>query len=147
MERSRSFTTREISRWIDWFVRLFEPSVMAAIGLVIGRDRHSHVHADLRACREPEVSLGEAKSISSGEIEEAAPRPPPRGGGSSKILEAKLGLDPELSSPGSARRSRSRSCAWRAARCGAGLRRACPSARALRHGCALVRSEAGRGCG
>jgi len=36
MERIAEFHDDEISRWIDWFVRLFEPLLMAAIGLVIG---------------------------------------------------------------------------------------------------------------
>src|SRR5260221_14281282 len=36
MERIAEFDDQEISRWIDWFVRLFEPLLMAAIGLVIG---------------------------------------------------------------------------------------------------------------
>jgi general secretion pathway protein F len=36
MERIAEFHDEEISRWIDWFVRLFEPLLMAAIGLVIG---------------------------------------------------------------------------------------------------------------
>jgi len=35
MERIAEFHD-ENSRWIDWFVRLFEPLLMAAIGLVIG---------------------------------------------------------------------------------------------------------------
>jgi general secretion pathway protein F len=36
MDRIASFHDEEISRWIDWFTRLFEPILMAAIGLVIG---------------------------------------------------------------------------------------------------------------
>ena len=36
MEQIAAFHDEEISRWIDWFVRLFEPLLMAAIGLVIG---------------------------------------------------------------------------------------------------------------
>ena len=36
MERIASFHDEEISRWIDWFTRLFEPLLMAAIGVVIG---------------------------------------------------------------------------------------------------------------
>jgi len=36
MERIADFHDEEISRWVDWFTRLFEPLLMAAIGLVIG---------------------------------------------------------------------------------------------------------------
>ncbi|MGH8648483.1 MAG: type II secretion system F family protein [Burkholderiales bacterium] len=36
MERIAAFHDEEISRWVDWFTRLFEPLLMAAIGLVIG---------------------------------------------------------------------------------------------------------------
>jgi general secretion pathway protein F len=36
MDRSAAFHDEEISRWVDWFTRLFEPILMAAIGLVIG---------------------------------------------------------------------------------------------------------------
>jgi general secretion pathway protein F len=36
MERIAEFHDEEISRWIDWFTRLFEPLLMALIGLVIG---------------------------------------------------------------------------------------------------------------
>src|SRR5258706_410546 len=36
MERIAELHDEEIARWIDWFVRLFEPLLMAAIGLVIG---------------------------------------------------------------------------------------------------------------
>lgn len=36
MERIAQFYDSEISQWIDWFVRLFEPLLMAFIGLVIG---------------------------------------------------------------------------------------------------------------
>lgn len=36
MERIAQFHDEEISRWVDWFTRLFEPILMAAIGLVIG---------------------------------------------------------------------------------------------------------------
>jgi general secretion pathway protein F len=36
MERIALFYDSEISQWIDWFVRLFEPLLMAFIGLVIG---------------------------------------------------------------------------------------------------------------
>src|SRR6266545_5573841 len=36
MERIAEFHDEEISRWVDWFARLFEPLLMAAIGLVIG---------------------------------------------------------------------------------------------------------------
>ena len=36
MERIAAFHDEEISRWVDWFTRLFEPILMAAIGLVIG---------------------------------------------------------------------------------------------------------------
>ena len=36
MDRIAVFHDEEISRWVDWFTRLFEPILMAAIGLVIG---------------------------------------------------------------------------------------------------------------
>jgi general secretion pathway protein F len=36
MERIALFYDSEISQWIDWFVKLFEPLLMAFIGLVIG---------------------------------------------------------------------------------------------------------------
>jgi general secretion pathway protein F len=36
MDRIASFHDEELSRWVDWFTRLFEPILMAAIGLVIG---------------------------------------------------------------------------------------------------------------
>lgn len=36
MERIASFYDDELSRWIDWFTKLFEPILMLLIGLVIG---------------------------------------------------------------------------------------------------------------
>jgi general secretion pathway protein F len=36
MDQAAAFHDEEIARWIDWFTRLFEPLLMAAIGLVIG---------------------------------------------------------------------------------------------------------------
>ena len=36
MERIALFYDAEISQWVDWFVRLFEPLLMVFIGLVIG---------------------------------------------------------------------------------------------------------------
>lgn len=36
MERIAMFYDNEISQWIDWFVKLFEPLLMTLIGLVIG---------------------------------------------------------------------------------------------------------------
>ncbi|MCU1725235.1 type II secretion system F family protein [Pseudomonas sp. 5P_5.1_Bac1] len=36
MERSADFYDAEIGRWIEWFVRLFEPLLMTFIGLLIG---------------------------------------------------------------------------------------------------------------
>jgi general secretion pathway protein F len=36
MDNIAEFHDEEISRWVDWFTRLFEPILMAAIGLVIG---------------------------------------------------------------------------------------------------------------
>ena len=36
MERIAAFLDEEIARWVDWFTRLFEPMLMAFIGLVIG---------------------------------------------------------------------------------------------------------------
>ena len=36
MERIAGFHDEELARWVDWFTRLFEPMLMAVIGLVIG---------------------------------------------------------------------------------------------------------------
>ncbi len=36
MERTAEFMDEELARWIDWFTRLFEPLLMAGIGIVIG---------------------------------------------------------------------------------------------------------------
>ena len=36
MERIARFYDDEIARWVDWFVRLFEPLLMAFIGVIIG---------------------------------------------------------------------------------------------------------------
>jgi general secretion pathway protein F len=36
MERIASFLDEEIARWVDWFTRLFEPLLMAFIGVIIG---------------------------------------------------------------------------------------------------------------
>lgn len=36
MDRIAEFHDEEIARWVDWFTRLFEPILMALIGLVIG---------------------------------------------------------------------------------------------------------------
>lgn len=36
MDRAAAFHDEEIARWVDWFTRLFEPLLMAVIGLVIG---------------------------------------------------------------------------------------------------------------
>lgn len=36
MERIAAFHDEEMARWVDWFTRVFEPLLMAIIGLVIG---------------------------------------------------------------------------------------------------------------
>jgi general secretion pathway protein F len=36
MDRIATFHDEEISRWVEWFTRLFEPILMAVIGLIIG---------------------------------------------------------------------------------------------------------------
>jgi general secretion pathway protein F len=36
MERIAAFHDEEMARWVDWFTRVFEPLLMASIGLVIG---------------------------------------------------------------------------------------------------------------
>ena len=36
MERIATFYDDEMARWVDWFTRLFEPLLMAVIGIVIG---------------------------------------------------------------------------------------------------------------
>jgi len=36
LDRIASFHEEQLARWVDWFTRLFEPLLMAAIGVVIG---------------------------------------------------------------------------------------------------------------
>jgi general secretion pathway protein F len=36
MERIAGFHDEELARWIEWFTKLFEPVLMAVIGVVIG---------------------------------------------------------------------------------------------------------------
>jgi general secretion pathway protein F len=36
MERAAAFHEEEVARWVDWFSRLFEPLLMAFIGVAIG---------------------------------------------------------------------------------------------------------------
>lgn len=36
MERIAAFYDEEMARWVDWFTKLFEPLLMAVIGLIIG---------------------------------------------------------------------------------------------------------------
>ena len=36
MERIAVFHDEELARWVDWFTKVFEPLLMAVIGLVIG---------------------------------------------------------------------------------------------------------------
>jgi general secretion pathway protein F len=36
MERIAGFCDEEMARWVEWFTRLFEPLLMAIIGIVIG---------------------------------------------------------------------------------------------------------------
>jgi general secretion pathway protein F len=36
MDRAAGFHDEELARWVDWFTRMFEPILMAIIGLVIG---------------------------------------------------------------------------------------------------------------
>src|SRR6185295_14423702 len=36
LEQVAAFHDEELARWVDWFTRLFEPVLMAIIGLVIG---------------------------------------------------------------------------------------------------------------
>jgi general secretion pathway protein F len=36
MGRISAFHDEELARWVDWFTKLFEPLLMAAIGVVIG---------------------------------------------------------------------------------------------------------------
>jgi general secretion pathway protein F len=36
MERIATFHDEEMSRWVEWFTRMFEPLLMAFIGLIIG---------------------------------------------------------------------------------------------------------------
>jgi general secretion pathway protein F len=36
LDRAAGFHDEELARWVDWFTRMFEPLLMALIGLVIG---------------------------------------------------------------------------------------------------------------
>ena len=36
MDRIAAFHDEELARWVDWFTKLFEPLLMALIGVVIG---------------------------------------------------------------------------------------------------------------
>jgi general secretion pathway protein F len=36
MDRTSDFMNEELTVWVDWFTRLFEPLLMAFIGIVIG---------------------------------------------------------------------------------------------------------------
>lgn len=36
MERTAAFYDEDMARWVDWFTRLFEPVLMALIGIIIG---------------------------------------------------------------------------------------------------------------
>jgi general secretion pathway protein F len=36
LDQASAFHDEELARWVDWFTRLFEPILMAIIGLVIG---------------------------------------------------------------------------------------------------------------
>ena len=36
LERIAAFHDEELARWVDWFTRLFEPALMALIGIIIG---------------------------------------------------------------------------------------------------------------
>ena len=36
MDRIAVFHDEELARWVDWFTKLFEPLLMAFIGLIIG---------------------------------------------------------------------------------------------------------------
>jgi len=36
LEQIAAFHDEELARWVDWFTRLFEPVLMALIGLAIG---------------------------------------------------------------------------------------------------------------
>jgi general secretion pathway protein F len=36
MERIAGFHDEEMSQWVDWFTRLFEPLLMVVIGVMIG---------------------------------------------------------------------------------------------------------------
>jgi general secretion pathway protein F len=36
MERIAAFHDEEMARWVEWFTKLFEPLLMATMGVVIG---------------------------------------------------------------------------------------------------------------
>jgi general secretion pathway protein F len=36
MERIASFYDEDMTRWVEWFTKMFEPLLMAFIGLIIG---------------------------------------------------------------------------------------------------------------
>src|SRR5882672_2734735 len=120
--------------------RLVRAAVRAPLD---GRDRHSHVHADLRACREPEVSLAEAKSISSGEIEEARSAAAAARRRLVEILEAKLGLDPDAFVARLGATLKIKVMRMEELRAAAPAFDVLPFSEGSQHGCALVRSEAG----
>src|SRR5712691_5651976 len=107
------------------------------------RDRHSHVHADLRACREPEVNLAEAKSISSGEIEEARSAAAAARRRLVEILEAKLGLDPDAFVARLGATLKVQVMRMEELRSAAPAFDVLPFSEGSQHGCALVRGEQG----
>jgi general secretion pathway protein F len=36
MDRIAAFHDEELARWVDWFTKLFEPLLMAVMGIMIG---------------------------------------------------------------------------------------------------------------
>src|SRR5258706_391462 len=107
------------------------------------RDCRSHVHADLRTCREPEVSRAEAKQISSREIEQARSAATAARRRLVEVLEAKLGLDPDTFVARLGATLRIQVMRMEELRGAAPAFDVLPFSEGSQRGCALVRGEAG----
>src|SRR6266699_1288778 len=107
------------------------------------RDRRSDVHADLRAGRDPQVSLAEAKSIGSREIEDARATASTARRRLVEVLEAKLGLDPDAFVARLGATLRIPVMRMEELRSAAPAFDVLPFSEGSQRGCALVRGEAG----
>jgi len=90
MERIAEFHDEEISRWIDWFTRLFEPILMAVIGLGSGRSWCSCT-CDFRARREPAMSAVDRHADQRAQI--TSPRGRRRGAAARRGAREAAGVD------------------------------------------------------